>query len=804
MKTKRILAILLAVVMVLAMAAPALADDVDDGSITVTNATAGQTYTLYKLFDLTYTDLDDGSKAVSYTVSADVKEAIEDNAAYLAKTYGTDPDLKYMFTFSPTSDEDVFTVTKTTAAADKDIIEWLNGLAEVDSTSDKIIGENEGILTKVPGTTASPNPATADSAQEVKFTGLSYGYYYVTSSLGTVVTVDSTLKNVSVVDKNQQEEFDKDIVIENPNYDEDYAEAYEADPSNTPYDPDKCEPTIKVKANSASIGDTVTYSITLDGTNYGYDESDPPEYKYVANYYIYDTIAEGLTIDPDSIKVTVTLEDGTQKVLTKGYLDTSVTPNVYKGDYNLQVKTATTTPVDEDDNEYDFIIEIPWVKEYVLTEDDCEDCPENVGETILIPLYNSAVTPIEVTYNALVNEKIDTANANTNNATYLNDLQDIPSIPDNPPPPPPPPTPYEGEPVDVVPAPTEPEVTTYTFDKKLVINKIDGSDSTKKLSGAKFQIEGESANVVLVDSKDFVLETTTNYFTSKVAASAKEAGVEYVQPDTSKDEWLPVQYWRLKSGDDDTGTCYTADAPILTDNYNTAWVTGSTADAFISEDGGTTYRPATDAEKLDGNLDLRILTKANVELYDDVSKSYKQVMGVTEETKSTAKTDNTGYTDDSGLLSFTGLGAGEYTITELEAPNGYNMLSEPIYVKIILEGKDSSGNWTDDLSGVDDLTTVKLNAYYADSSFNILSSDTKVAWDKNTEEPAKKYMLLDSQTTGNTIDKNTDMNVPNNKGVELPSTGGIGTTIFITIGALVMVGAGVFFVTNQRMRKEGY
>ena len=39
MKTKKILALVLAVVMVLAMAAPALADDLDDGSITITNAT---------------------------------------------------------------------------------------------------------------------------------------------------------------------------------------------------------------------------------------------------------------------------------------------------------------------------------------------------------------------------------------------------------------------------------------------------------------------------------------------------------------------------------------------------------------------------------------------------------------------------------------------------------------------------------------------------------------------------------------------------------------------------------------------
>ncbi|MFR5831186.1 MAG: LPXTG cell wall anchor domain-containing protein [Lachnospiraceae bacterium] len=41
--------------------------------------------------------------------------------------------------------------------------------------------------------------------------------------------------------------------------------------------------------------------------------------------------------------------------------------------------------------------------------------------------------------------------------------------------------------------------------------------------------------------------------------------------------------------------------------------------------------------------------------------------------------------------------------------------------------------------------------------------------------------------------------VVNNKGSELPSTGGMGTTIFYVIGSILVLGAAILLITKKRM-----
>ena len=57
----------------------------------------------------------------------------------------------------------------------------------------------------------------------------------------------------------------------------------------------------------------------------------------------------------------------------------------------------------------------------------------------------------------------------------------------------------------------------------------------------------------------------------------------------------------------------------------------------------------------------------------------------------------------------------------------------------------------------------------------------------------------DYNVTGADATAAVEISVENNSGTELPSTGGIGTTIFYVVGALLVIGAGVVLVTRRRM-----
>jgi len=56
---------------------------------------------------------------------------------------------------------------------------------------------------------------------------------------------------------------------------------------------------------------------------------------------------------------------------------------------------------------------------------------------------------------------------------------------------------------------------------------------------------------------------------------------------------------------------------------------------------------------------------------------------------------------------------------------------------------------------------------------------------------------LDGTTLTNVSDA---FDVVNQSGSVLPSTGGIGTTIFYIIGAVLVLGAGILLVTRRRMK----
>ena len=122
-------------------------------------------------------------------------------------------------------------------------------------------------------------------------------------------------------------------------------------------------------------------------------------------------------------------------------------------------------------------------------------------------------------------------------------------------------------------------------------------------------------------------------------------------------------------------------------------------------------------------------------------------------------------TDADGKISVVGLATGTYFLEETKAPDGYNKLSDPIEVTIEATYIDNDGDGAYDTVG-----TLKITV--------------------NGEESSS----VDLESVG--------MDVVNNSGSNLPSTGGIGTTIFYIVGGILVFGAVVLLITRKRMKNS--
>lgn len=84
---------------------------------------------------------------------------------------------------------------------------------------------------------------------------------------------------------------------------------------------------------------------------------------------------------------------------------------------------------------------------------------------------------------------------------------------------------------------------------------------------------------------------------------------------------------------------------------------------------------------------------ANADQYDSTTVLYEKVTVVTKDTN-LDYISRESWVDSNGYISYSGLGAGTYTITELEAPVGFNKLTDDITVTIGFEYTDNKPVWT--------------------------------------------------------------------------------------------------------------
>lgn len=206
---KKFFSLLLVLAMIFSMSMTAFANE-GTGSITVTNATIGETYKLFKIFDATYTtDAEGKTTAVAYTIDP-VNNQFFAKLFVLSEGGYVPTDANTFFVYNAQDNSIQRNPSSTDDAA---LIAFLKSLTE--------------------GATADEEETAASAT--VAFTNIPYGYYLIDSSLGTAVTVNSNTPNVSVIDKNQKPGADFDKTVDK---------------------------------TSANIGDILTYDIEFVATNY--------------------------------------------------------------------------------------------------------------------------------------------------------------------------------------------------------------------------------------------------------------------------------------------------------------------------------------------------------------------------------------------------------------------------------------------------------------------------------------------------------------------------------------------------------
>ena len=416
---KKFLSIIMVLAMVLSLSITAFAAE-NEGSITITNATIDETYELYKIFDASISkDADGNTNAVSYSIETD-----NQFFAALFGADGTTDNTYFVYNVNTGS------VTKKEGVNDSELIKYLTELVENGTYN----------------TATTPVKATSD---EVKFENLPYGYYLITSTLGTTVTINSNTPDVEVIDKNQKPggDFDKQIQIG-------------VDAEGKP---------IWGDSNSANIADEVTYKISFVATNYDGEN----KIKY---YQIHDEKGDAIWAEFNSFKVTV---GGVE--LKRGYYLSQGGVNTDNWEFLGDWSGIPEADRDRNDAQwylvhldYDkFRITIPWLENHTISDVTNAD-GDVTAYSVNFPedsasKFDSPVT-VEVEYKAVIEANAaigETSHGNRFNkahASWTSEHETLTTPPD--------------------------EVVTYVYGIGLLKDDI---NTRENLAGAKFRVFKDEA-----------------------------------------------------------------------------------------------------------------------------------------------------------------------------------------------------------------------------------------------------------------------------------------------------------------------
>ncbi len=216
----------------------------------------------------------------------------------------------------------------------------------------------------------------------------------------------------------------------------------------------------------------------------------------------------------------------------------------------------------------------------------------------------------------------------------------------------------------------------------------------------------------------------------------------------------------------DTGETPGDTVYVFTYELDGTKVDGQTPNKTLKDAQFVLYRVKGEGEP---NTDGENNTPTNVE-YAEVTEG--KLTGWTDNRETAIGTEDVKGTgivesDENGLFVISGLDAGTYYLEEVKAPAGYNLLKDP--VKLTIDAEISEG----DAEANQPPTIGKLDL---------------ITEGENGEAP----------TPGDKDNGTVSLEVQNNMGALLPSTGGMGTTLFYIAGAALVLAAGVLLMMKRR------
>ena len=298
-----------------------------------------------------------------------------------------------------------------------------------------------------------------------------------------------------------------------------------------------------------------------------------------------------------------------------------------------------------------------------------------------------------------------------------------------------------------------------TIEKKIVENSNTVENNTAGIGDyVQFQItvnviDGQPSNYVIHDkmSAGLTFVNTTEHPVEVKVGTRTLTSTEYSFINPINDGCafeLKINDGILKSNDVVTVTYYgqvNSSAVINGDNTNEAKLTyGTSGDSTWEKTttkvfGFKVFKHAgTDKENLLAGAEFRLYKTVGDENYYAKFDANGLLTGWTTDATAAGVTMTSNGTS---ALVLNGLNAGTYSLEETKAPDGYNKLTTPVTVTISKEGVVS---------------------------------------------PAENGIVY----------------VSNNAGATLPSTGGMGTTLFYVLGGGLMVAAVVLLVTKKRMENK--